>query len=89
MSVTDVLVTIGKTTFDLWNTGGVFTIAGGYRRGSRADARREFSHERFWECVCAGQFDTADDQDRFFFRYRPFTVDDLADSGQVLHTGGL
>ena len=77
MNVTDVLVTVGSATFDLWNTSGAFHDSGRHGRSSGSDTWRKFRHERFWKCVCARQFSTADNQAYVFSWHRRVTVDDL------------
>lgn len=89
MDVTDVLVTIGGATFDLWNTGGAFTIASG-------------TDEVLTQTV-SFNFDTSDFGNTFFpgnsvqptvkitFSLGGGASQSLTfnDSGQVLNTGGF
>lgn len=77
MDVTDVLVTIGGATFDLWNGGGAFTIASGTDEVLTQTVSFNLDTSDFGKHVFPRQFGAADRQNHLFPRRRSIAVANL------------
>lgn len=89
MNVTDVLVTIGSATFDLWNTSGAFTIAAGTDEVLAQTSEFNFDTSDFGNVFAPGN--SVQPTIKLTFSLGSGTSQSMTftDSGQVLNTGGF
>lgn len=89
MNVTNVLVTIGSATFDLWNTGGAFTIAAGTDEVLAQTFAYNFDTSDFGNAFAPGN--SIQPTIKLTFSLGTGTSQSITftDSGQVLNTGGF
>lgn len=89
MNVTDVLVTIGSATFDLWNTGGAFTIAPDTDEVLAQTSEFDFDTSDFGNAFAPGN--SIQPTIKLTFSLGTGTSQSITftDSGQVLNTGGF
>lgn len=89
MNVTDVLVTIGSATFDLWNTSGAFTIAAGTDEVLAQTSQFNFDTSDFGNAFAPGN--SIQPTIKLTFSLGTGTSQSITftDSGQVLNTGGF
>src|SRR6185437_3752221 len=89
MNVTDVLVTIGSATFDLWNTSGAFTIAAGTDEVLAQTFGKNFDTRDFGNASAPGN--SLQPTIKFTFSLGTGASQSITftDSGQVLNTGGF
>ena len=89
MNVTDVLVTIGSATFDLWNTGGAFTIAAGTDEVLAQTSEFNFDTSDFGNGSAPGNSIQPTIKLTFSLGTGASQSITFTDSGQVLNTGGF
>ncbi len=89
MNVTDVLVTIGSATFDLWNTSGAFTIAAGTDEVLAQTSEFDFDTSDFGNVFAPGNSVQPTIRVTFSLGTGASQSMTLTDSEQVLNTGGF
>ena len=89
MNVTDVLVTIGTATFDLWNGGGAFTIAPGTDEVLTQTYSYNFDTSDFGNAFAPGNSVQPTIKITFSLGGGASQSLTFTDSGQVLNTGGF
>ena len=89
MNVTDVLVTIGSATFDLWNTSGAFTIAAGTDEVLAQTSEFNFDTSDFGNVFAPGNSVQPTIRVTFSLGTGASQSMTFTDSGQVLNTGGF
>lgn len=89
MNVTDVLVTIGGATFDLWNGGGAFTIASGTDEVLTQTVSYNFDTSDFGNTFFPGNSVQPTIEITFSLGGGSSQSLTFTDSGQVLNTGGF
>ncbi|HEV2222070.1 MAG TPA: hypothetical protein VGR84_03620 [Candidatus Acidoferrales bacterium] len=88
-NVTDVLVTIGSATFDLWNTGGAFTVGAGTDEVLAQTFGQNFDTSDFGNAFAPGN--SIQPTKKLTLSLGAGTSQSITftDSGQVLNTGGF
>lgn len=89
MNVTDVLVTIGAAQFDLWNTGGAFTIASATDEVLTQTVSYNFDTSDFGNTFAPGNSVQPTIKITFSLGGGASQSLTFTDSGQVLNTGGF